>query len=446
MSKTEEIVEETVAEETVAEETKTATPTTIKYDSVEVPIGDGTSQFIPDNSKKYIDHGNMLKTLAIGIRDNMAVLLIGESGTGKTSAIRHMAQETNHGLRRINLNGGTTADELVGRMLINDKGTYWVDGVLTEAMRTGDWIVFDEINAALPEVLFVLQSVMDDDGYLVLTEKDDKELVRKHPDFRIFATCNPPEYAGTKEMNKALLSRFGICVNAEFPKKEVELEIIEHHLGKSVAESDMAVKLVDIANETRSQRESGKSDYEINTRDILNILQLSKTMEPMEAVTMGFANKLEPADSAAFKTYATLYVPSSRAKAKAVRVPVTDTNQFEIGKKYVLNADLQSCYFGLDKYTIAGFKEIQAKGLADIIMEKSQENGIKGDEFMVVTTYYENENASSDKNLDTAIAGQKTGSAIKIIGGPNKGKKAVIIHNSGVQDATELLATVFEIS
>jgi len=418
----------------------------VEYNGIKVEKGDGLSQFIPKSAKKYIDHGNILKTLAIGIRDDMAVLLIGESGTGKTSAIRHMAQETNNGLRRINLNGGTTADELVGRMLINDQGTYWVDGVLTEAMRSGDWIVFDEINAALPEVLFVLQSVMDDDGYLVLTEKDDKEIVHKHKNFRIFATCNPPEYAGTKEMNKALLSRFGICINAEFPKKEVELEIIEHHLGKSVAESEMAIKLVDMANETRTQKQNGKAEYEINTRDILNILKLAQTMEPIQAVQMGFSNKLEPTDSKAFQTYATLHVPSSRQKAKATRTAMTDTNAFEIGKKYILDADMQKCYFGLEKYTISEFDALKKKGLLEIVTEKDQDNGIKGDEFKVTATFYENEVQASEKDLDMTQAGQKTGSAITITAGANKGKKAIIIHNQGIQDATELLATIFQIS
>src|SRR3990167_10513138 len=208
-------------------QTKEPTIPVIKYGKIEIPKNSTVSPYTPSVGGHFVDHGDIMKTLAIGIRDNMPVLLISESGTGKTSAIRYLAAKTKNGLRRVNLNGGTTADELVGRLLINDKGTYWVDGVLTEAMRKGEWIVLDEINAALPEVLFVLQSVLDDDGYLVLNEKDDKEIVQKHPNFRLFATCNPPEYAGTKEMNKALLSRFAICINAEFPPAAKELEIIE---------------------------------------------------------------------------------------------------------------------------------------------------------------------------------------------------------------------------
>ena len=128
---------------------------TVKYGKIEVPVNDGQSQYTPKTAGKFIDHEDILKTLAVGVRDNLPILLIGESGTGKTSAIRYLANQTGNGLRRVNLNGGTTADELVGRLLINDKGTYWVDGVLTEAMRKGEWIVLDEINAALPEVLFI---------------------------------------------------------------------------------------------------------------------------------------------------------------------------------------------------------------------------------------------------------------------------------------------------
>jgi cobaltochelatase CobS len=298
-----------------------------------------------------------MKTLAIAIRDNLSTLLIGESGTGKTSAIRFLANQTKNGLRRVNLNGGTTADELVGRLLINDKGTYWVDGVLTEAMRTGDWIVLDEINAALPEVLFVLQSIMDDDGYLVLTEKDDKEIVYKHKNFRIFATCNPPEYAGTKEMNKALLSRFAICINAEFPPSEKELEIIEHHLGNAIASSEIAIKLVGLANETRKNKELGTSDYAINTRDILNTLKLTDLMDPLEALGLAFANKLETSDNKALKILAKLHLPLTKKKANAKRNKIKSTDEILIGKTFIFDNDMQSTYLGLMKDE-EQFKEI----------------------------------------------------------------------------------------
>lgn len=420
--------------------------TTIKYGKIEVPVNDGKSPYMPKNGGKFIDHGDIMKTLAIAVRDNLPTLLMGESGTGKTSAIRYLASETKNGLRRVNLNGGTTADELVGRLLINDKGTYWVDGVLTEAMRRGEWIVLDEINAALPEVLFVLQSVLDDDGYLVLSEKNDKEIVHKHKNFRLFATCNPPEYAGTKEMNKALLSRFAICINAEFPPTDKELEIIEHHLGNAIAQSEMAIKLVGLAGETRKAKEQGNADYAINTRDILNTLKLVEFMEPMEALGLAFANKLETADNKALRIIAKLHLPLTKKKASATRKIVTATEKLMIGKTYVMDADIHNAYFGMTSDDNS-FADLIKKDLGAVISEtgSQRENGIKGDEFVIDGTYYENEeNGASKKELKNA--GDKVASAIKITAGPNKGKKAIIVHHVDLDNTVGIIKNIYEIS
>jgi cobaltochelatase CobS len=415
----------------------------VKYGKIEVPISDGLSPYMPQKAGKFIDHGDIMKTLAIAVRDNMAVLMIGESGTGKTSAIRYLANQTGNGLRRVNLNGGTTADELVGRLLINDKGTYWVDGILTEAMRKGEWIVLDEINAALPEVLFVLQSVMDDDGYLVLTEKDDKEIVHKHTNFRIFATCNPPEYAGTKEMNKALLSRFAICISADFPPVAKELEIIEHKLGNAVAKSEMAQKLVGLANETRKAKELGTADYAINTRDVLNVLSLSEFMEPADALELAFGNKLDSADNKALKIMAKLHLPASKKKGSASRKPITDVAGIIIGNTYVMDADMHNVYFGMTKKEDE-FKTTSENDVGTIISQSSGQPAIKGDEFVVEAAYYEDGNSLVTK--ETTGDGDKVASAIKIIAGPNKGNKAVIIHHKDLEGSMEIIKSLYEIS
>ncbi|MFA5068048.1 MAG: AAA family ATPase [Candidatus Izemoplasmatales bacterium] len=417
---------------------------TIKIGKIEVEVNSTPSNYIPNGSKDFIDHGEILKTIALGIRDNMPVLLLGESGYGKTSAVRYLAEKTNNGLRRINLNGGTTADELVGRQLLNDKGTYWVDGVLTDAMRKGEWVVLDEINAALPEVLFVLQSIMDDDGYLVLNEKDDREIVKKHPNFRLFATCNPPEYAGTKEMNKSLLSRFPLCINAEYPGPAKELEIIKHHLGAAVAQSEMAVKLVGFANETRKSKEAGNADYAINTRDILNTLRLSNDIEPMEALLLSFANKLDGADNRALMATARLHLPTTKKKAMATRKEVKQTNEITIGKNYVLNSDMQGVYIGMsnDKKIIDEWKQL---GLGDIIGNISKENAVKNDEFKVTATFYENATTGASEKEETAF-GDKIASMVEFTEGGNKGQTSIIIHHPAVGDSAKIISNLYEIS
>lgn len=415
---------------------------TIKVGKVELPVQDGTSKFVP-HSGPFVDHGDMLETLAIGIRDKMPVILIGESGTGKTSGVRFLAQETKNGLRRVNLTGGTTADELVGRLLINDKGTYWVDGILTEAMRNGEWIVLDEINAALPEVLFVLQSILDDDGYLVLNEKDDKEVVYKHENFRLFATCNPPEYAGTKEMNKALLSRFGICITAEFPPMGLEKTIVEKHLGAAVGASEFTSKLLQMAKESRETKAAGKADYAINTRDVLNTLRLGEHREPQEAFALAFANKLDASDQKAIKAMAKLHLPTSKKKGSAQRTKVVSPEEMAVRSRYVLDQDTHNAYFGVTDDT----KKIEAMtsaNLGDIIADSTRDLGVKGDEFTVEAVFFtEADGATTDSSM-TGV-GEKAASIISFTAGSQKGKKAILIHHAELEDTIKVIDYLYEI-
>lgn len=425
---------------------------TVKIGKITLPMGTKKSAFVPTNGKEFVDHGDILTTIALGVRDNLAVLLIGESGTGKTSAIRYTAHKTGNGLRRVNLNGGTTADELVGRKMFNDKGTYWVDGILTEAMRAGDWVVLDEINAALPEVLFVLQSVLDDDGFLVLTEKDDKEIVHKHPNFRLFATCNPPEYAGTKEMNQSLLSRFAICMSADFAPEAIEKTIIENHLGNAIANSVLATTMLVLAKDTRESKSNGKTNYAINTRDILNVLRLAETLNPLEAFALAFANKLEGADSKAMKTLAKLQLPSTKVKANLVRKDVTDVKEIAIGSHYITNSDMGETYLLLteDKEEASFGEIVKTSSLPEIMNNNpTKEPAIKGDEFTVHGTYYTDLKEVS--KVEETNAGAKMGSVIQITGGPNKDKWAIIIHSQDLDNAcnthtADIIKHIHEIS
>lgn len=389
-------------------------------------MGPGTSPYVPAQAAKFVDHSDILKTVAMGVKHNLPVLMIGESGTGKTSAIRYLANQTKNGLRRVNLNGGTTADELIGRLLAKDGSTYWVDGVLTEAMRNGEWIVLDEINAALPEVLFVLQSVLDDDGYLVLTEKDDKEIVHKHKNFRLFATCNPPEYAGTKEMNKALLSRFPICINAEYPPEKKEYEIIAHHLGNAVAEGDVAKAMTTLARQTRENKESGKADYAMNTRDLIAALRLAGHMDALEAAMLSFGNKLEQADSKAFKSFATLHLPKTARKKKGELKQVSKATDMHIGSDYAFAGDVHNVLAGLTDDPRA-VKALQtSKELGPIVKNGELTNACKGDKFTVKGIFYGNQDGVS---LDDNVQDEKIASLIEMTDGPNKGKTGVLFHH-----------------
>jgi MoxR-like ATPase len=192
-------------------------------------------------------------------------LLEGETSVSKTSIIQFLAMLLGQPLVRLNLNGQTDTGELVGRFLPHDVTSdlpvdprelqaqahllepesqmilqrassegreltqvevqqimanermtahpwRWQDGLVVEAMREGWWIVLDELNLAEPQILERLNPVLEREPMLVLTEHDNSVIGRGgtpvHPDFRIFATMNPAEYAGRSPLSPAYRDRW----------------------------------------------------------------------------------------------------------------------------------------------------------------------------------------------------------------------------------------------
>lgn len=231
---------------------------------VSLPVNTDGRSFVPPETH-FVDHGGLMEQVGNAIKENMPVLLVGETGTGKTSLIRYLANKTGNGFRRNNYNGSTTPDDVIGKILINKDGTYWVDGVLIDAMRNGYWYLADEINGAPPEILFSINSLLDDDGYIVLAENNG-EIVRPHPNFRFFAAMNPSEdYAGAREMNKALMSRF-VVFNVGYPTPSIEAGILKERTGIREAHADLMVKF---ANELRATHRNKKIQFAISTRDLI---------------------------------------------------------------------------------------------------------------------------------------------------------------------------------
>lgn len=229
-------------------------------------LKDPDNQFVPHSNIDYIGQRRQLERVAYAINNKLPVLLIGETGTGKTALVRYLAAMTNNNFRRVNHNGGTTVEDLVGKILVSNTrgGTFWVDGVLIDAMRKGHWYLADEINAASAEINFVYHSLLDDDGFVVLVENDG-EVVHPHENFRFFAAMNPATtYSGTKELNKALMSRFFV-MKVDFPSIKDEEQI----LIKSGQDSKVAQAMVKFAVSVRGLHSKNEIEYVLSTRDLI---------------------------------------------------------------------------------------------------------------------------------------------------------------------------------
>lgn len=255
-------------------------------------------EFIPKEID-FIDNNNIVEKCAILLQKNIPILLIGETGTGKTSVVRHIAHNTKNGFVRVNHNGGTTIEDIVGRWTINDKGqTEWIDGVLIQAMKKGYWYLADEINACGAEINFVYHSLLDDDGRIVLAEKSN-EVVIPHENFRFFGAMNPPtDYAGTKELNRALLSRFAV-LKVEYPAPAIETKILVERTG---IEKDIAEKMVNFAVQIRSGQANGTYQSVLSTRDLIMWASLFTTYgKYMISAEASILNKVPEDDFNAIK-------------------------------------------------------------------------------------------------------------------------------------------------
>lgn len=296
----------------------------VTFGSISLPIQQQTSPFIPQ-LLPYKEHGKVLETVAFAIQENMPVLLIGETGVGKTAAVRYIAAKTNNSLRRVNINGSMTAEDFVGQLLVNEKGTYWKDGVLIEAMRKGYWIVIDEINAASAEILFVLHSLLDDDRYVVLTDHPNREIVQAHPNFRVFATMNPPErYAGTKELNKALMSRFALTLTVPIPPPSIEYGVLS---GAEDVLGDDSKKLRSFVDELRAAYNKEELEVFVSPRDVASIVKVYIfTASLIEAVRMTIAPRGTEAERKTILEMAKLhFLTKVEPVAIADKIEVGDT-------------------------------------------------------------------------------------------------------------------------
>jgi MoxR-like ATPase len=182
-------------------------------------------------------------------------------------------------------------------MLINEQGTYWVNGVLVNAMLAGDWILLDEINACLPEIAFCLHSLLDDDRMVVLMEYDGR-IVRPHPDFRLFASMNPSEegrYGGTKMLNEALLDRFPVVVRMDYLTEDEEVQAVIEQSGNRDAE--MVRRMVRAANDVRAAIRHEKVFGSFSTRRVIDWARMTLRFPVKESAHYAVISKLTSYDA-----------------------------------------------------------------------------------------------------------------------------------------------------
>ncbi|MFZ4580396.1 MAG: AAA family ATPase [Myxococcota bacterium] len=150
----------------------------------------------------------LLEHVASAVAAGEPCLLEGPTSATKTSGILMLAALLGQPVMRVNLSGQTDTSELIGHYVPDpDGGFRWQDGAAVKAVTEGLWLVLDELNLGPPQVVERLNALLEHPASLTLTERDHRVIGSEecpiHPDFRIFATMNPAEYAGRAALSPA---------------------------------------------------------------------------------------------------------------------------------------------------------------------------------------------------------------------------------------------------
>ena len=227
-------------------------------------------KLIPELSEEF-RLPTKLKSLcsAVAEGDIRSVLLYGPAGTGKTMSCKLICRETGLPLMET-VNCTENLDEFIlGKYLPEDDKIVFKESFVTKAVRYGGAVIFEEINFARPQYLAFLNSLLDDNGFVRL---DSGEVVRRHKNFRFFATMNIGYY-GTRELNQALYNRF----NAIAELDELSDEAISSMLAARIPLCKEYIKdMLEVYHRIKHKAEAEGLDLVISPRNLENWARMAK--------------------------------------------------------------------------------------------------------------------------------------------------------------------------
>ena len=268
----------------------------------------------PIDPAYQFDHDTTLAILA-GFSHNRRVMIQGYHGTGKSTHIEQVAARLNWPCIRINLDSHVSRLDLLGKdMIVLKDGkqvTEYKQGLLPWALQNPVALVFDEYDAGRPDVMFVIQRVLEAEGRLTLL--DQNLVIRPHPAFRLFATANTVGlgdttglYHGTQQINQGQMDRWNIVVTLNHLDHEDEMNIIlakRPSFPTEEGRKDIAA-MVRIADMTRQGFINGDLSTLMSPRTVLTWAENIEIFKDRElAFRLSFLNKCDEAERTTVAEY-----------------------------------------------------------------------------------------------------------------------------------------------
>lgn len=228
-----------------------------------------SAALIPDTEPYYLSSGSELQLFASAWQAKLPVMLKGPTGCGKTRFVQHMAWRLKRPLITVACHEDLFASDLLGRYLLKDDETVWVDGPLTRAVRMGAICYLDEIVEARKDTTVVIHPLTDDRRMLSIDKKG--EVIRAHSDFMLVISYNPGYQSVLKDLKQSTRQRF-VGMQFDYPEPENEARIVA---GEGRVSHDVARLLVSLAGKIRHIREQGLTEG-ASTRLLIYAAQLTR--------------------------------------------------------------------------------------------------------------------------------------------------------------------------
>ncbi|MEN0076683.1 MAG: cobaltochelatase subunit CobS, partial [Paracraurococcus sp.] len=283
---------------------------------LEVPAFSMRTEHVPEIDTTYrFDRETTLAILA-GFAHNRRVMIQGYHGTGKSTHIEQVAARLNWPCIRVNLDSHISRIDLIGKDAIVLKDgkqvTEFREGILPWALQHPCALVFDEYDAGRPDVMFVIQRVLEVEGKLTLL--DQNKVIRPHPMFRLFATANTVGlgdttglYHGTQQINQGQMDRWSIVATLNYLPHAQETSIVLAKMGADPSDAKMKKRveaMVALADLTRAGFIAGDISTVMSPRTVITWAENARIFGDVGfAFRLTFLNKCDEAERSTVAEY-----------------------------------------------------------------------------------------------------------------------------------------------
>jgi len=273
------------------------------------------NEYVPEIDKDYkFDRDTTLAILS-GFAFNKRVLIQGYHGTGKSTHIEQVAARLNWPCIRVNLDSHISRIDLIGKEAIkikdNKQVTEFKEGMLPWSIQNPVALVFDEYDAGRPDVMFIIQRVLESDGSFTLLDKN--KVLKQNKFFRLFATTNTVGlgdtsglYPGTQQINQGQMDRWNIVTTLNYLDFDKELEIIlaKNKNLNNIKGKEKVSNMIKVASLTRKGFMAGDISSVMSPRTIIHWAENSEIFKDMGyAFRITFLNKCDDLEKTIIAEY-----------------------------------------------------------------------------------------------------------------------------------------------